>query len=265
MPITQIRGDSQIMDFTIDLGRLMVPFLTNAGGDWDITNGNNDATITGVQDPVNAQDVATKAYVDSLVNGISWKEPVRLRATGNVNLSNELEAGDSIDGVVLVAGDRVLCDQQTTTTEDGVYIVQATGAAVRATDWPTGDGAANWAVFVQEGNLGADDAYVCTNNSGSDVIGTDDLVFVQFAGSGLTNTSVYGEYPTVTNGSPTLAALANIPIVSGTERVYLNGVRQKRGASDDYTINPTTGVITFNFNLKNTPGKLDMVAVDYEY
>jgi len=73
---------------------------------------------------------------------------------------------------------------------------------------------------------------------------------------------VYGEIPTVTGGSPVLPALSNIPVLAGTARVYLNGLRQLIGVGNDYTINEVTGVITFNFNLKNPK---DTVIVDYKY
>lgn len=70
------------------------------------------------------------------------------------------------------------------------------------------------------------------------------------------------EKPTVTDGSPTLAALANLPVTSSTEQVYLNGLRMNEGAGNDYTIVYATGVITFSSNLKVPK---DIVIVDYEY
>lgn len=393
MPTTKIRGDSQIMDLTIDLGRLQVPFLSQTTGNWDITDGNpdftNGATITNVPDPVLDQDVATKHYVDQLVQGVAWKDPVRVSNTGPVNISNEVEAGDTIDGVTLVAGDRVLLKDQTNAandevqtiqitgsptggdfdlilypsghdpvtvadlaynvgaaaaetaidaamtaagvtgwtngditvtgtdilngltltyndgsagsgslaaknhgeatlvlddltggtpvasiattqegnaegSENGVYIVQATGAPVRADDWPEGDDTANYAVFVSEGDTNQDRAYVVVNDAPDDIIGSDELDFVQFAGPGTTATDVFNDVATgITHNNPT-ANLGNTNIVSNTERVYLNGVRQIRGASDDYQINYATGVITFNFNLKSNPGQQDIVVADYQ-
>jgi hypothetical protein len=124
---------------------------------------------------------------------VSWKDPVRLRAVGNVNLATELEAGDTIDGKTLVAGDLVLCDRQTTGTQDGVYVASVSGAASRSSQWPLSSHAGNWVVFVQDGDTYVDKAYVCTNNYGSDVIGTDGLVFAQLADIGPTG-------PTGANG-----------------------------------------------------------------
>jgi len=83
-----------------------------------------------------------------------------------------------------------------------------------------------------------------------------------------TTREVIGEYVTVTHNSPTCGAVANIPIKSGTLAVYLNGERVREGASHDYTVNYTTGVITFNYNLKapsGQPDHWDQVCVDYRY
>ena len=175
--MAKIRGNTQILDSSINWEKLEGNFLD--GADLDITNGNNDATITGVKDPVNNRDVATKQYVDALLQGIQGKFVARVRAQADVGT---LSGAQSVDGVSLIDGDTILLDSQSTSTEDGLYIVRA-GAWERATGWDTGDGAGAFFVFVEEGT---DDnkGFVCTNDSGSDVIGTDDLVFAQFSGAG---------------------------------------------------------------------------------
>lgn len=75
------------------------------------------------------------------------------------------------------------------------------------------------------------------------------------------NSEVCGETPAVTDGSAVLPALANIPLIAGSAKVHLNGLRQVDGGANDYTINDTTGVITFNDPLETG----DCVVVDYKY
>jgi len=172
-----IRGNTQILDNSINREKLFADFLN--GTDLNLTNGNNNATLTGFSDPVNDRDVAIKSYVDTLVQGLKGQYSARVRAQGNVST---LSGTQTIDGVALQDGDQILLDQQTTATEDGLYIVRS-GAWDRHPDWSVGESVGAKYVFIVEGT---DDnkGFVCTNNTGSDIVGTDDLVFTQFSGAG---------------------------------------------------------------------------------
>ena len=183
MPQTQIYGIMQIQDDSISLSKLVSPFISATTGNWDITAGNLDATITGIPDPVNDWDVVNKHYVDSLfASSLSWKEPVRVLADSNIDINNP---PSTIDGVALNNGDRIALFNQTTATEDGVYIYNGSGNPLtRADDWAAGEGAANWTFWVQEGTQYADTQWTVINDPGSDVIETDDLQIVQIAGQG---------------------------------------------------------------------------------
>ncbi len=383
MPITQVRGETQIMDNSIDLSRLFDPFLTATEGDWDITGGANGFTITGIRDPTADDDAATKGYVDGLINGLAWKDPAVVCSEADIAIATALEDGDTVDGFVVSTGERVLLKGQTNAandevgtieitgtptggtwilelqisglvqldtaalafniaaaaletaidtaasgvipgwtngdisvsggtiedgtgltltydgtsvddknhrpptadlssltggtpafvevnttqgnalgSENGVYDVVASGAAPRSSDWVAGEDAANFAIFIQQGASCADRAYVVTNDSPDAIVDSDAIVLVQFSAESQVPTFVFSDVPTVTNGVATVT-LANTNVVANTERVYLNGVRQQDGGGNDYTIVDSSGVITFTFNLKNNPGQLDIVSVDY--
>jgi hypothetical protein len=140
--------------------------------------------ITGLGTPTADTDAATKAYVDSAAQGIDWKASVRAATTAAVTLASDLEAGDVIDGVTLVAGNRILVKNQATASENGLYVVQASGAPTRSTDADANaEVTSNFAVFVEEGTAQADSGWVLTNN-GTVTVGTTGLVFTQFTGLG---------------------------------------------------------------------------------
>jgi hypothetical protein len=140
--------------------------------------------ITGLGTPTDATDAATKSYVDSAAQGIDWKASVRAATTANVTLASDLENGDTLDGVTLATGDRVLVKNQSTGSQNGIYVVKASGAPDRSTDADTGaELTSNFAVFVEEGTVNADQGYVLTND-GAITVGTTALTFTQFTGLG---------------------------------------------------------------------------------
>lgn len=156
----------------------------------------NNQKITNLTDPTNPQDAANKRYVDAAVVGIDWKASVRAATTAAVTLATGLENGDTLDGVVLATGNRVLVKNQADATENGIYVVAASGAPTRGTDADTAaEITASFAVFVEEGTVNADSGYTLTND-GTVVVGTTALTFTQFtglgqitAGAGLTKTA----------------------------------------------------------------------------
>ena len=173
-------AQSKIANLTTDLGNK----LALAGGTMTgaIAMGTNK--ITGLGTPTDATDAATKAYVDSAAQGIDWKASVRAATTAAVTLASGLENGDTLDGVTLATGDRVLVKNQATGSENGIYVVKVSGAPDRSTDADTGaELTSNFAVFVEEGTVNADQGYVLTND-GAITIGTTALTFTQFTGLG---------------------------------------------------------------------------------
>jgi hypothetical protein len=110
---------------------------------------NSQAKIVNLPNPTNAQDAATKSYVDSAVEGISWKDAVRAASTANINFAS---LPSTIDGITMVNGDRFLAKDQSTGSQNGIYIWSSIGgAATRSADASTGAELEQAVVVVEEG------------------------------------------------------------------------------------------------------------------
>ena len=132
-------------------------------------------------DPSSAQDAATKNYVDSVIRGLDWKQEVVAASTGNVNVASP---GASIDGVTLAANDRVLLKDQTTASQNGIYVWTASASALtRALDATTGTQISGATVTVQRGTVNADRIYRCTADDPI-TVGTTNLPWVQVGAGG---------------------------------------------------------------------------------
>ena len=185
---------------------------TQAANNVAITGG----SITGMSAPSGSSDVAIKSYVDDLVAGLKTRIIVRAATTANVNLSNALENGDTLDGVTLATGNKILVKNQTTATENGIYVVPSSGAASRDSDFNTVDELAGQLVIVQEGTTNEDTIFLCTTDTGGS-IGSANITFSQVqpqftgtvssvavADSGSSEFTVSGT-PITTSGTITLA------------------------------------------------------------
>lgn len=138
------------------------------------------AKATNLADPSAASDAATKNYVDNSLAGLAWKQPVSAATTTNGTLTTAYANTQVIDGVTLTTGMRILLKNQTTGTENGIYVVQATGSPVRATDSATTVQLQSATVYVISGTVNKDTAY--TQTADSPVVGTTAIVFAQVGG-----------------------------------------------------------------------------------
>jgi hypothetical protein len=131
--------------------------------------------------PTQSSDLTTKAYVDSMSNGLDVKASVRAATTANITLSNT----QTVDGVSLSVGDRVLVKNQSTGSQNGIYVV-ASGSWTRAADFdnsPDVEVSPGTFFFVEEGTTQADNGYVVSNDTAI-TIGTTAITFSQFSGAG---------------------------------------------------------------------------------
>ena len=126
-----------------------------------------------------AAEATLQATMDQKLAGLTWKNSVKALAASNITLSGE----QTIDGVALVAGDRVLVNGQTSAFENGVYVVSA-DAWVRASDMDATTPLNEFnsaAVFVEQGTQYHDTGW--TEVLEVSVVGTDPVQFTQFNGA----------------------------------------------------------------------------------
>ena len=142
----------------------------------------NSQKITNLATPTADSDAASKSYVDGVSQGLDIKDSVVAATTANITIATALNNGDTIDGVTLSTNDRVLVKDQSTASQNGIYIVGSSPA--RADDLAAGVDAAGMFTFVEQGSTNADQGFVCTSNKGSAVVGTNNLSFSQFSGAG---------------------------------------------------------------------------------
>ena len=172
----------------------------------DVAFGSNK--ITGLTDPTQNQDAATKNYVDTVASGLHTHESARAATAGalpsytynngtsgvGATLTGTVNAAITIDGVSVSQGDRVLVKNETGANApyNGVYDVTTVGSAgaayvlTRTDDFDQEDELPASFIFVAEGSTNADNGYVCTTNLPI-TVGTTDIAFTQFSGAGSIN------------------------------------------------------------------------------
>lgn len=117
--------------------------------------------------------------------GLSARRSVQAASTTNIATLSTLSNGGTLDGYALQTNDRILLKNQTTGTENGIYIVQVSGAPIRAEDYTIGTAVSNTFMTVQHGTVNDDTVWLCTNDPGSDVVGTNALSYVFFGGDNI--------------------------------------------------------------------------------
>ena len=241
-------ADATAQRTTLGLGTIATQNANNVA----LTGG----SITGLGDPSASSEAATKNYVDNLVTGLRTRVIARVASTANVVIASALENGDVLDGVTLATGNRVLLKNQTTTSENGIYIVVATGGASRDPEFDIISEIAGQLILVSEGSTHADDLFLCTTDT-SATLGSSAITYTQvFPSSGGTVTSV----AVADSGSSEFTVTGSPITSSGTINLEVNSISNTKitGLGTAATLNVGTSAN----NIVQLDGSARLPAVD---
>ncbi len=234
---TSLIVDGDITNATISNAKLATISSSDTSGTIVVRDGfgnfvTNMITIDGTT--TNPTDVATKAYVDAAVSlGLVAKTPALVVSTTDITLSGL----QTIDGVSLVATNRVLLVGQTNPVENGLWLVQA-GAWTRPADFATGTAAGQAYVLITSGSINAGTSWLC--NTPTAIIDTDPIMFVQFSLPGQTTAANVGAGSGQVFKNKTGNTLNLRTIAAGTHMTVTNNsddITLATDATDTNTIN----------------------------
>jgi hypothetical protein len=161
-------------------GNTSLDFITAPAGNVNF----NGVKITSLADPTFSGDAATKNYVDNAIQGLDAKASCRVATTANIaNLA--AGAPNTLDGITLVQGDRVLVKDQSTASQNGIYTVTTLGTGANGV-WTRAFDADAWAelpsayVWVEQGAVNTDSGWLCTVDAGG-TLGTTNVTWVLFS------------------------------------------------------------------------------------
>lgn len=225
----------------------------------------NVARATGLLDPSAAQDAATKAYVDSAVEGLAWKDSCRVATQSNLNLA---APGATIDGVTLSAGDRVLVRSQTAGAENGIYVWNgAAVAATRALDCNTAAELEQAVTTVEEGtSAGATFRQTVVNLT----LGTTTVTWAAFGTSAAAASETTAGVAELATQAETDAGTDDARMVSPLKLATWSGRSRKLsadvgdGSATQYTVTHNFGTRDVHVEVYRNSGSFDSVGCDVE-
>ena len=225
------------------------------------TQASNNVTIsggsvTGLGSPSSNSDAATKSYVDQAVAGLRTRTIAECATTSNVNLSNGLEAGDSIDGVTLVAGDRVLVKDQSTASENGLYLAVSSGASSRDPEHDSIAELSGGMVVVNQGSTNDNKIFLCTtDNTGS--VGSTSITYTVITPSNTGTVTSVG----IADGGASEFTVSSSPVTSsGNISLTVNSIANTKITGLGTASTKTVG--TSANNVVQLNGSAQLPAVD---
>ncbi len=234
--------------------------LINASG--VIVGSYNGAVMQSFITPVNDTDVANKAYVDSMASGLKWKTAVVAATTANITLSGL----QTIDGIALSAGNRVLVKNQTNQTQNGIYDASASGWT-RSSDSDTGAEILNSAMLVVGGTVNAGSQWTCSNSSAI-TIGTTNITYTQisggsasyYAGTGLTLSG--NTFNITTNGitNNLIRQSAGVSVIGNSTNTNANVADISAGADNQMLLRRSNSLVFGTLVATDIPA-LDMSKI----
>jgi len=213
-------------------------------------------SVTGLGDPSVSSEAATKNYVDQAVAGLRTRIIAEAATTANIDLTADLQNGDTLDGVTLVTGDRVLVKDQTDATANGLYIVVASGTASRDPQFDTIAELSGQMIVVNQGTANDNKIFLCTTDSDA-TIGVSNITYTQVTPS---NTGTVTSVGVADSGSSEFT-VANSPITSsGTITLEVNAIDNSKitGLGTAATLNVGTSAN----NVVQLNGSAQLPAVD---
>jgi hypothetical protein len=225
---------------------------TQAANNVSISGG----AVTGLGSPSSNSDAATKSYVDQAVAGLRTRTIAECATTANVNLTNGLEAGDTIDGVTLVAGDRVLVKDQSTASENGLYLAVSSGAASRDPEHDSIAELSGGMVVVNQGTANDNKIFLCTtDNTGS--VGSTSITYTVITPSNTGTVTSVG----IADGGASEFTVGSSPVTSsGNITLAVNSIAHTKISGLGTAATQTVG--TSANNVVQLNGSAQLPAVD---
>jgi hypothetical protein len=241
-------ADASAQRTTLGLGTIATQNSNNV----TVTGG----SVTGLGDPSVSSEAATKNYVDQAVAGLRTRIIAEAATTANIDLTADLENGDTLDGVTLVTGDRVLVKDQTNATQNGLYIVVASGTASRDPEHDTIAELSGQMIVVNQGTSNDNKIFLCTTDS-SATIDVSNIVYTQITPANVGTVTSVG----VADAGSSEFTVANSPITSsGTITLAVNSIAATKIGNGDVDntelsyVNGVTSAIQTQLDAKATNG-----------